>query len=44
MGVQEVKCIKCHREASPKLAIMFYRSFNVDRQSGLYCEDCIDDF
>ena len=39
-----MKCLKCHREASSKLAIMFYRSSTVDRQSGLYCEDCIDDF
>ena len=41
--VFKVRCVKCLRVASMTLAIMFYRSSNPDKPSGLYCEDCIDD-
>ena len=40
-----IKCCECNREASETLAIVFYRAVNeeVEKASGLYCEDCIDD-
>ena len=40
-----MKCRQCFREDSETLAILFYRSVNeeIDKESGLYCEDCIND-